>query len=145
VDSTLGIHPTREVDFSPLHPQNLTRLNIGSFLLSLNHACSGLLRFDHDQNHAAVIQLPFGLCPDSSPDSGPPTSLGSPSLLEAFSLELSSPGSAFLLRAFLSLELSSPLSLPLLGEFIRGAHFSSEHGSPMRPAIFCASELLPSL
>jgi hypothetical protein len=43
VDSTLGIHPIRLLVFRPLHQQNFTRLNVGSFMLSPNHACSGLL------------------------------------------------------------------------------------------------------
>jgi Ribosomal protein L32 len=43
VDSTLGIHPIRLLVFRPLHQQHLTRLNLGSFMLSPNHACSSLL------------------------------------------------------------------------------------------------------
>jgi hypothetical protein len=87
VDSTLGIHPTKLVVFGPLHQQNLARLNLGSFMLSLNHACSDSLGLAHDQNQGAsgysrpkswclrLLTLdPLSVpCPDSSPDSGPPT------------------------------------------------------------------------
>ena len=48
VKSTLGIHPTRLVNLSTLHQQNLTRLNLGSTLLSLAlpllMLCSDLLK-----------------------------------------------------------------------------------------------------
>lgn len=43
LDSTLGIHPTRLVNFSLLHQQDLTWLNIGSFLLDLNRVCLALV------------------------------------------------------------------------------------------------------
>jgi hypothetical protein len=43
LDSTHGIHPTRLVNFSLLHQQDLTWLNIGSFLLGLNPVCLGLV------------------------------------------------------------------------------------------------------
>ena len=87
MDSTLGIHPTRLLVFGPLHQQNLTRLNLGSFMLSPNHACSCLLGLAHDQNHGAsgysrpksgclrllTLDPLLAPCPDSGPDSGPPT------------------------------------------------------------------------
>ena len=56
-DSTLGIHPIRLVIFGPLHQQNLTRLNVGSFMLSPNHACSGLLGLAHDQKSECLRLL----------------------------------------------------------------------------------------
>ena len=60
--STLGIHPTRSVVFNLLYQQNLTRLNLRSIMLSLNHTCSGLLRVPHDQNRSASgcsCSIPF--------------------------------------------------------------------------------------
>lgn len=50
LDSTLGIHPTRLVDFSPLHQQNLTRL-------SPARPESGLLRLVHDPKSGFLRQL----------------------------------------------------------------------------------------
>jgi hypothetical protein len=43
LDSTLSIHPTRLVNFSLLHQQDLAWLNIGSFLLGLDRVCLGLV------------------------------------------------------------------------------------------------------
>lgn len=62
---------TRLVDSNLLYQQTLTRLNLGSVLLSANHACSGLLMIKIEEPQAAHARLSLVPCPDFSSDSGP--------------------------------------------------------------------------